>query len=330
MVDIGRERMTPEILHMLTLAANPETSAAGGFTEDGEFKFNAFKKPKEAKPEGEAAQPAAEAKPTTTQPTQPTTPFAGFGPAMAALAGGGGGGLTAGTLRGLTPEQITGLLNVESAKQRLQQGTIGQLLELPYRQALTAKALRPEVPKTPPVPLDVRTRLAEARIAGLEREPTKPLSLADRMKLKAAPGAEPAYPQGDWFRSPTGEIDWYDKGKDVPAGWERMPSREQVTGLTAGQAATLEWRVSQAADKVRRELDFEGNPPLIEYINRNSIGNVGFVWKDHWWYDNTREIKLPRLEGRQLTMVDVRREAEERKVSIEDVLTEIHEAMEGK
>ena len=212
-------------------ALNPKSSTAIAVKEDGSVAIKANQPPPEAKPEkaeGEGVQLAGAAKPTTTpgaQPTQPTQPFTGFGPAIAALMAAPTGGVSAATLTGLTPEQITGLLNVESAKQRMRQGTIEQLLGLPYKQALTAKALRPG---EQPLPLGLRTRAAEALISQRLREPTKPRTLTEAKELKAAPGAPAKYPQGDWWRSPAGDIKFYDKGEDVPRGWERVPSREQV------------------------------------------------------------------------------------------------------
>ena len=205
-------------------ALNPKSSTAIAVKEDGSVAIKANQPPPEAKPEkaeGEGTQPVGAAKPTTTpeaQPTQPVQPFASLGPAIAALMSAPTGGVSAATLTGLTPEQITGLLNVESAKQRMRQGTIGQLLGLPYRQALTAKALRPELTyeqqmglklagKEPQVPLAIRTKAMQALIEKRKREPS---------------------PQGDWWRSPAGDIKFFDKGEDVPKGWERVPSREQV------------------------------------------------------------------------------------------------------
>jgi len=134
-------------------ALNPKSSTEFQVKRDGSTIIKANQPPPEVKPEAAAGvakptaapgvQPPAQAGPTPEQ--QALTPFAGFGPALAALAGPQAGGVSAATLTGLTPEQITGLLGAEAQKQKLRQGTIGQLLRMPYIQALTAKALRPPV-----------------------------------------------------------------------------------------------------------------------------------------------------------------------------------------
>jgi len=147
---------TPDIIRDAFFdALNPKSSTAITIKEDGGVAIKANQPPSEVKPEGAAGgakptaapgvQPPTAAGPTPEQ--QALTPFAGFGPVLAALGAAPPGGVSAATLTGLTPEQITGLLGAEAQKQKLRQGTIGQLLRMPYLQALTAKALRPDVTK---------------------------------------------------------------------------------------------------------------------------------------------------------------------------------------
>ena len=148
-----KPEVSPIIKDAFFDALNPMSSTAIAVKEDGSVAIKANQPPPEAKSEGAAGVTKPAAKPGVQPPaaagptpeTQALTPLAGFGPALAALAGPQTGGVSAATLTGLTPEQITGLLGAEAQKQKLRQGTIGQLLRIPYFQALTAKALRPPV-----------------------------------------------------------------------------------------------------------------------------------------------------------------------------------------
>ena len=139
-MDIGRLKLEPGIQDLILRALNPREPVEAKIGQDGQFTVDMFKKEK-PKGEGGEKKPGGET-------AKPTTPQAGFGPAIAALTGPSGGpGVK--ELAGLTPEQIVSVMGMEARKRELEQGTISQLLDLPYRQAQTKKLLRPEKPATP-------------------------------------------------------------------------------------------------------------------------------------------------------------------------------------
>uniref|UniRef100_A0A6M3J108 Uncharacterized protein n=2 Tax=viral metagenome TaxID=1070528 RepID=A0A6M3J108_9ZZZZ len=130
---------TPEIARLLALAADPKSSAAAGFKEDGSFTFSALKPPKpEAEGAAKTTQPQAQPAMTPSNVPKPT-----FAPAIQALLSSIGGGVRGQDLAGLLPEDIHNVVGREATKRQLAQGTVGQLLGLPYQQAATKKALAP-------------------------------------------------------------------------------------------------------------------------------------------------------------------------------------------
>lgn len=136
---VGELKLEPGIQDLILRALNPREPVEAKIGQDGQFTVDMFKK---EKPKGEGG----EKKPG--EGAKPTTPQVGFEPAIAALTGPAGGpGVK--ELAGLTPEQVMAVMGMEARKRQLEQGTIGQLLDLPYRQAQVRKLLEPEKPPEP-------------------------------------------------------------------------------------------------------------------------------------------------------------------------------------
>lgn len=275
-------------------ALNPKSSTALAVKEDGSVAIKANQPPPEAKPKAAAgvtkpaptpgAQPPAAAGPTPE--TQALTPFAGFGPVLAALSGPQAGGVSAATLTGLTPEQITGLLGAEAQKQKLRQGTIGQLLRMPYMQALTAKALRPG---EEPVPLDVRTKAMEALTTQRLREPAGPRAekLEERM-----------------YQEPDGTYWWglFEPDATTPSRpkLRKATKRDlEFKEIVTGDLAERKFAYSKAKEAGRvRDLILEApgdnrNEGLIPTANEGSQEPTLFLWTKSWTGDNAKVVRLP-------------------------------------
>jgi len=136
----AQEGLDPNMLSMVMKAMSPETAYSAKVDEMGKTTINYISPEVKAAEEEEKAQaqPVKEGQPKGSKNI-------GYGPAMAAMTAPSGEPVSEAELRGLTPEQIIAVMSGEARSEQLRQGTIGQLMELPYRQALTEKALRPEM-----------------------------------------------------------------------------------------------------------------------------------------------------------------------------------------
>jgi len=309
---------SPEIDYMLAKAADYATKDKLTIDEKGmHFHGKSPEKVGEKKAEGETrsiptpgAQPPAQAGPTPEQRAltpfagfgpvlaeqRALTPFAGFGPVLAALAGPQAGGVSAATLTGMTPEQITGLLGAESQKEKLRQGTIGQLLRMPYMQALTAKALRPDVTK----PAEqwtygkdeegnwIRVNVATGKPELITRAkaPEKPLT---RSRGYNWTKTDEAGKTVDRVWLPVGEVP---KGP----GWERDPVTQirEVSDLPERKFEYLKLRKSSdaRADIRSGDLSLLESKKLITQANEGSPDPSLFVY-DTRWGNEVLEVNLP-------------------------------------
>jgi len=284
----GGGNKSPALDYMLTKAADYTTKDKTTIDEKGiHFHGESPEKVGEGGG-GKAAQPTASTKP------EAGTPGIGFGPALAALAAAPSGGASAATLTGLTPEQISSLLGRESEIARLRQGTIGQLLEFPYRRALTEKALRPE---TPEVPLNLRIAATEALIAQRLREPTKPRTLEEAKELKVAPGPPPEITTYDWWMNPTTQdVQPVRKDKAPPPGYtKRVPSREiEVSDLPERRLSYEKMKTSgRVREIILKEPGANENEGRIAEANEGSMEPTLFIWTKSWMGDNAEVIDLP-------------------------------------
>jgi len=249
---VGELKLEPGIQDLILRALNPREPVEAKIGQDGQFTVDMFKK---EKPKGEGG----EKKPG--EGAKPTTPQVGFEPAIAALTGPAGGpGVK--ELAGLTPEQVMAVMGMEARKRQLEQGTIGQLLDLPYRQAQVKKLLTPE--------------LTYEQQLGLKKAGTT--SLAEKMALKKTPTD---IPRGKWFKSKeTGDTAWVETGK-LPPGkdYEMVPektirtlSEEKFEKAKATKASDARYAILHPDTKKRAK---EG---LIHEANDGWRGTTLYVW----------------------------------------------------
>jgi hypothetical protein len=251
-------------------------------------------------------------------------------------------GPSAGEMRGLTPEQMMSIIQATQAGEQSRRETLQQFMGIPTQRAqiegLKAQVVRniaEALATRPPLSIEEQIALRKTPVGGVP-----PLSFEERLKIAETPKA---IERGiEWRNKKTGELKYLPKGQ-VPSGadWEKAPAIERQVSELPGMRfeESVERNVANMADKVRSNLAFPGNPALIDYINNRSTSNVGFIWgpaaKESIWYDprtwvgevdQAIEVKLPLLKGRQVTMKDVREEAADREIAVEQVLAEIHAA----
>jgi len=230
--------------------------------------------------------------------------------------------------------------------ERMKAATIGQAYDMLYRQAAAEKLRRETELLGAAEPGEqwrvsgpdefgrvFRTNLMTGKMEQVSGPlPAPPLTFEQRKELKRIPVDTF---KGDWFRNPeTEDILPVAAGTKPPAGYtERVPSREvQVSDLPERRFEFTKGRtVADYIAKIRMNPKNEGVKGLVDFVNRNSEGNVGFVWMEtarKFWPDKkeTVEVRLPLdKNGKQLTMADVRRVATDNEASIEEVLRQIYE-----
>jgi hypothetical protein len=258
-------------------------------------------------------------------------------------------GISAADLAGLTPEQIMAVTKEQRAGEELGLGTFANIMRIVegrkpaptpeqfttytdelgrvYSQNMLTGETRQvsgvprltleeqkELATTGQVPVGVRTALTEAQTE-------KALQMSTL--------------QGDWWKDPdTGQVEWVNRGENPPVNWIRVPSREQVPNelprerfeFTKGRS------VITAGQNIRMNPKNEAVKSDIGFHNKYSTGNTGFFWrseKKKWARDinEATEVELPIMDGKQVTMEDIRAEAAERGISPEKVLEEVYDAM---
>jgi len=172
--------------------------------------------------------------------------------------------------------------------------------------------------------------------------PTPPLTIEERIRLKKVPTD---IPRGDYWSNPTtGDIQWVDSGVNPPEGYTKKVPETQIREVSdlprKRYELSVERAVAAAEQKVNLHYKKEAIRPDVDFVNRNSVGTTGYVWVEEGWrwkgllpdvpVSEAMRVDLPKLEGKQLTMEDVRAEAATRRISIEEVLTEIYAAMQEK
>ena len=286
---VGGLKLDPGIQDLVLRALNPREPVEAKIGQDGQFTVDMFKKEK-PKTEGGEKKPGEGAK--------PTTPQAGFGPAIAALTGPtGGAGVK--ELAGLTPDQIVSVMGMEAKKRQLEQGTIGQLLDLPYRQALTQKALRP-VEQWTTLPPDaqgrvyqVSTTTGEKKLA--EKAPGRTLEEAKELKRTATD-----IPRGDYWKNKEDDIKWVNYGEVPPTGYDtRVPSSEKVVSGLPGEK--FEKAKATKASNARYGLQHpdtvkSAKKSMIHEANDGWAGTTLYVWDPGKGIFNLKgadELRLP-------------------------------------
>lgn len=172
--------------------------------------------------------------------------------------------------------------------------------------------------------------------------PTKPLTLEEKKELKRV-AAE--IPRGDYWSNPTtGDIKWVDSGVNPPEGYVDKVPETRIREVSPIPRESLELRreraVAAAEQKVNLHKKKEAIKPDIDFVNRNSVGTVGYVWVEEgwgwtgWWpdapVDEAVRVELPKVEGKQVTMVDVRAIAERSGISIQEILAKYYQKSKGK
>ncbi len=307
------------VRRMVEQALDPSDSMEVKITKEGEVKADMFKP---EKPKGEGGEGGTK----TGQPQN-----IGFGPALSAMTAPTGEPVSAAELRGLTPEQITAVMSGETKAEQLRQGTIGQLLDLPYRQAVTEKAMRPERPDlslevariskmlTPPQQLtyrkallewSLRQNLSDKTIEDLKELP--PSTIADMnlpaSVLSAMYREDPitTASQGSYWRTPSepgeppSEAKWVPAGENPPEGMtDRVPTREVEIRSQLPEAKFERKKVvgaSEARELIARNPRFPGNSELIHDANRDSDANTLYVWEKPGIISGggAKKVKLPK------------------------------------
>ena len=237
------------------------------------------------------------------------------------------------------------LMGMESDVERMKMATIGQAYELPYRAAATEKLRREtellggeqwEVSEPDEFGRVFRTNLLTGRREQVSGPtPTPPLTMEERKELKKIPTD---IARGDYWRNTeTDDIQWVDYGKKPPEGYDqRVPSREvQVSDLPGKRfELTKDKAVRDSSVRIRMNLKNPAVMGEIDFINKNSDSTSGFIWMETaktFWPDKkeTVEVKLPKdRDGKQITMVDIRRIAELNNVAIEEVLRQVYDSIQ--
>jgi len=229
--------------------------------------------------------------------------------------------------------------------ERMKAATIGQAYDMLYRRAATEKLRREtgllgmpgeqwQISEPDEFGRIFRTDLVTGKREQVSGPtPAPPLTVEERERLKRIPTD---IFRGTWFRNPeTGDILPVEAGTKPPDGYtEIVPSREvQISDLPGKRFEFTKGRtVADYITKIRMNLKNEGVKGLVDFVNRNSEGNVGFVWMEtarEFWpgkVKETVEVKLPLdKDGKQLTMADIRKVATDNGVAIEEVLRQIYE-----
>jgi len=314
-----QEGLDPGVLAMTLKALSPKTPWAGTIGEGGETKFTYMPPETKAAKEKEKGQ---------AQPGQPAKAGGiGFDPATAALMAPPGEPISAASLRGLTPEQIMGVMGTEAEAERLRQGTIGQLMELPYRQALTERAMRPDVS------LEVARIQKElgpegmlkfvnaalqfqalGRLSGKSMEELKdmPPELLTRAGVPASLISEifrePEALEERMYQEPDGKYYWglFKPGEVEPtkAKLRKATKRDlewkeiEVSPLAREKFERLkEMDASGARELIARQPKFKGNKEFVHTANRDSKDTTLYIWEDPGMLGfggGARKVKLPK------------------------------------
>lgn len=322
----GGKEIAEPIKEMVASALNPATRGAMTIKEDGSINYKSVP-PKEEKESGEGISQSA----------------------YASLIGPSGGpGVQ--ELAGLTPEQMSRVLDYATGMEQARTQRMGQILAVPgieaevgLAKARTALALSQAMPDAFEVFRDEGGRVfsRDVRTGQIKLVASRPeLSLAEQAYLKTIPTD---IFRGSYWRNP----DRPDLpavpvvgGENPPEGYtELVPTRERVVSELPKEkfAEDVQLEVSKQTDKIMADPKFPGNPGLIDYVNRYSTGTYGFIWGpeakkifgvDIPLTDQEKAIKVDLPHGK--TMEDVRAFAKKKSMSVEKVLGQLYKDMKAR